>query len=78
MPIAATNDPMTELVSAEPGRVVYRDLQSGEVWAELGTCNRCGKCMEPDGLDYETRPHYVTRPSILRVIPDCSLTFEVL
>jgi hypothetical protein len=78
VPIAATNDPRIVVESAEPGRVVYRDLESGERWAELGTCSRCEKCMEPDGLDYVTRPHYVTRPSILRHYPDCSLSFEVL
>jgi hypothetical protein len=27
---------------------------------------------------YEIRPHYVTRPSILSVVPQCVLRFEVL
>ena len=95
MPVHATNDPLTDLESAEPGRVVYRDRQSGERWAELGTCNQCGLCMvgsphpvewtgEPGTpgaarcLDYETRPHFVTRPTIKRHYPTCSLEFEVL
>lgn len=91
---------MVALVSATPGRVMYRDLVSGEVWLELGDCNRCGLCIvgterardpaltewtsEPGqpgacrDLDYETRPHFVTRPDIKRRIPTCSLSFEVL
>lgn len=33
-----------EIQDGPPKRIVYRDLVSGERWAEIGECNQCGLC----------------------------------
>lgn len=48
-----TNDPNIVVEHYEPGRVVYRDLTTGERWVELGECNQCGLCVDPKDPDVE-------------------------
>lgn len=61
-----TNDPNIVVESYTPGRVVYRDLTSGERWAELGECNQCGLCISPDDPDVEWSGTTVGEPKACR------------
>ena len=57
MPVMGTNDPNVEIESIDGERVTYRDLTSGERWVEIGPCNRCGLCLDPDDPDVEWDAH---------------------
>ena len=61
-----TNDPNIVVESYAPGRVVYRDLTTGERWVELGECNRCGLCMSPDDPTVEWVGTKVGEPGACR------------
>lgn len=39
-----TSEPNVVIESKGVGRLVYLDLDTGERWAELGSCNQCGLC----------------------------------
>lgn len=45
--VTRTGDPNVIVETYQRGRVVYRDLITGEHWAELGECNQCGLCVDP-------------------------------
>jgi len=42
-----TNELNVIVETYQRGRVVFRDLITGERWAELGECNQCGLCIDP-------------------------------
>jgi hypothetical protein len=43
-----TNEPNIVVETYRRGRVVYRDLTTGQRWAEIGECNQCGLCTSPE------------------------------
>lgn len=61
-----TNDRNVIVETYQRGRVVYRDIITGERWAELGECNQCGLCVDANDPTVEWTGTPIGDPGAVR------------